>query len=129
MFALNALAMTRLESEGVMTAEAFLGALPPFAKNMVRRVRLFGPHAREFEPEVDFELLVEVDARTVEVRTAVAIAASAVAEQALPRIAPTLVTPFEKTNATGVLARTLQSAEREGLDLWVRPDEEERRAG
>ena len=106
-----------------MVAELFLGALPPFASRQVRHIRLFGPQARGFEPEVPFDLLVEVDKRSIEVKTAVAIASSAVESEGLASVFVTLVTPFERAQASGSLARTLRNAEREGLDLWLRPEE------
>lgn len=121
MFLLEALAVAQLEPESLAAAESFLGALPPHLIRQVARVRLFGPHARRHEPGAAFELLVEIDKPSVEVRTGVSIASSFVEAQSELTMAVTLVTAFEAQHASGLLSRTLQNAEREGLDLWVRP--------
>lgn len=107
-----------------MAAELFLGALPPSVARHLRRVRLFGLHARRFEPDAALELLVETDGRSIEVRTALALATHAVESEGAVAVELTAVTPFEAAQASGLLARTLGNARREGLDLWVREDAE-----
>lgn len=129
MFLLEASAVAQLEPESLTAAESFLEALPPYLIRQVARVRLFGSHARRFEPDEDFELLIEVDKPSVEVKTGVSIASSVVEARndAKMTVVVTLVTAFEIQNASGLLARTLRNAEREGFDLWVRRDTDERR--
>lgn len=121
MFRLEASAVAELEPDSLAAAESFLSALPPQLSRQVARVRLFGSHARRFEPDAAFELLLEVDKSTVEVKTGVSIATDVVEAQSLVTAAVTVVTAFEAQNASGLLSRTLRNAEREGLDLWVRP--------
>lgn len=122
MFLLEASAVALLEPESLTSAESFVGALPPHLVRQVARVRLFGSHARRFDPDADFEILIEVDKPSTEVKIGVSIASSVVEAQDIVTMAVTLVTAFEVQNASGLLARTLRNAEREGLDLWVRPD-------
>lgn len=122
MFLLDPTAASQLAPETLMAAELFMGALAPSAAKHLRRVRLFGPHARRFEPEAALELLVETDKRSIEVRTALSLATQAVESEGAVVVELTVVTPFEASEATGLLARTLGNARREGLDLWVRED-------
>lgn len=124
MFLLDSSAASQLAPETLAAAELFLGALPPSARQHLRSVRLFGAHARRFEPEAALELLIETDRRSIEVRTALALATHAVESEGEITVQLTVVTPFEVSEATGVLARTLGNARREGLDLWVREDVE-----
>ncbi len=105
-----------------MVADLFLAALPPYIRRQVRSVRLFGPQARRFDPDSPFDLLVVAEARTVEVKTGVAIAESAVEGEGLYAARTTLVTAFDLASPTGQLGRLLQNSQREGIDLWVRDD-------
>lgn len=120
MFRLDVMACARLSPEAQMVSEIFLGALPPFARRHVRSIRLFGAQARRYDPEAPFDMLVLVDTRNVEVKTALAIASAAVEQEAQASIFTTLVTSFERDTASGALARTIQNAVREGVDLWSR---------
>ena len=102
MFLLEASAVSRLEPEITDDRRAVSRGFAAVCQRAgALRVRLLGPHARRFEPGAEFELLVEVDKRSVEVKTAVAIASSAVADEGLVLVAMTVVTPFEQQNARG----------------------------
>lgn len=120
MFRLVSSATVRLSPEALLVAESFLAALPPFVQRQIRSVRLFGPQARRFDPESPFDLLVYADERNVEVKTAVAIALSAVEADGLYAANATLCTPGDLRDASGQLSRLLQNAQREGVDLWAR---------
>lgn len=120
MLRLSPSACSRLPAEAQAICEQFLRALPPFARWRLSVVRLFGPQARAFDPEAPFDLLLVCDERSIEVKTAVAIARSAVEAGGLHQVAVTVVSAVEAQGATGALARLLQNARREGVDLWSR---------
>jgi len=120
MFRLVPSATVRLSPEALLVAESFLAALPPYVQAQIRSVRLFGPQARRFDPESPFDLLVFADERNVELKTAVAIAVSAVEAEGLYAANATLCTPGDLRDPTRLFARLLHNAEREGIDLWAR---------
>jgi len=102
MFRLVPSATVRLSPEALLVAESFLAALPPYVQAQIRSVRLFG------------------DERNVELKTAVAIAVSAVEAEGLYAANATLCTPGDLRDPTRLFARLLHNAEREGIDLWAR---------
>ncbi len=120
MFHLSTQAAARLSPEAVNVAEQFLRALPPFAREKLARVDLFGAQARQFEPGSPFAFFVVADERTVEVKTALAIAANAVEADGLFTVDVTMATSGEIESAPPSLARVLQNARREGVALWTR---------
>jgi len=120
MLRLAAQACSRLSPEARDVAEIFLRALPPFAGGSVRAVRLYGGQARRFEPETPFDLIVLVDDRTLEVRTALAIAASVVQAETTHVVEVQSASTDDLASPPPGLARALANARREGVDLWVR---------
>jgi hypothetical protein len=120
MFRLEATAYKRLSDEALMVAEQFLGALPPYARQQLHSVRLFGVQARRFDPEAPFELLIVADQDTWAVKTGISIAVSAVESSGLYTAHTTLATTADLAQPTALLRRTLQNADREGLELWRR---------
>lgn len=121
MFRLAPPAAARLSPECLHVVEQFLAALPPFTRRAVERVRLFGPQVRGYEPEAAFDVLVVAHARSLEMKTALAIATTAAEEGGQYDVRATLVTPDEWEAASGDTARTVANARREGLDLWTTP--------
>ncbi len=120
MFHLAPQAALRLSPEAANVAEQFLRALPPFAREKLQDVRLFGPQARRFEPDEHFAFLVVADERSVEVKTALAIATSAAEADGLYAVDVTVATKGEVDDAPPSLARLLANARREGVELWRR---------
>lgn len=118
MFRLASAAAARLSPEAANVAEIFLRALPPFVRERVRSVRLYGPQARRFEPETPFAFFVVADDRSIELKTALAIATNAAEADGLNAVEVTLATAGEVDAPAPMLARTLQNARREGIDLW-----------
>jgi hypothetical protein len=121
MFRLAPSASLRLSDEAIMVAEQFLGALPPSSRRHIQLVKLFGPQARRYDPELPFDFLIVSDDASITVRTGVAIAVAAVESGGLHSARITSATASEYQNASGTLSRIRQNAEREGVDLWVRP--------
>lgn len=120
MFRLAAQAYARLTPEAQTVAEVFLGSLPPFARNAMRKVELFGNQARRFEPDLPFDLLVVVDEPTVEIKTALSIAASMVESAAEQSVMLVTVASTELNAPSPPIQRVLQNARREGVALWQR---------
>ena len=120
MFRLSSSAYLRLSEEAVMVAELFLGALPPSARRQLQLVKLFGPQARRYDPELPFDFLIVSDEASITVRTGVAIGVAAVESSGLHKARLTAATASEYRNATGTLGRIKANAEREGVELWVR---------
>jgi hypothetical protein len=120
MFRLAAGAYSCLSEEGLMVAEQFLSALPPFAREHITQVTLFGPQARRFDSEAPFDLLVFADQGTWAVKTGVSIAVSAIESSGLYTARATIATAFERRDPSTTLRRLLQNAEREGVELWAR---------
>lgn len=120
MFRLAAQAYARLTPEAQTVAEVFLGALPPFARSAMRKIELFGNQARRFEPDLPFDLLVVVDEATVEIKTALSIAASMVESAAEQSVMLVTVAASELEAPSPSVQRALQNARREGVALWHR---------
>lgn len=120
MFRLAPSAYLRLSDEAIMVAEQFLGALPPSSRRLIQLVKLFGPQARRYDPDLPFDLLIVSDDASITVRTGVAIGVAAVESGGIHTARLTTATASEYANASGTLSRIRQNAEREGVDLWVR---------
>lgn len=120
MFRLAPGASMRLSEEALMVAETFLSALPPSARRQLRVVKLFGPQARRYDPELPFDFLIVSDDASITVRTGVAIAAAAVEGTGLHTVRLTTATASEFAHPSGTLARIKANAEREGVELWLR---------
>lgn len=119
MFRLASQALLDLPAEALAACERFLDALPPAAQEHLRAVRLFGPQARRFEPQAPFCLLALVERRSLEAKAALAVACAAMEAGGDCLVDLLLVTPEELASPAPPLARSLQNARREGVDLWL----------
>lgn len=120
MFRVLPSALVALSPEACTVAESFVASLPAKAATQIRSIRLFGIQARRFDPEAVFEFLIVSDERSVEVRTAVGVARSAVESEGLYTTAITVATADEFAGPPDKQGRALRNARREGVDIWVR---------
>ncbi len=120
MFRLALQAQARLSPEACSVADLFLAALPPYLLPRIQSVRLFGPQARRFEPDSSFDILIVAEERSPELRMAVSIGTAAVGAEGIYEANVTVTTPAEVNQPTPPVARLLQNARREGIDLWTR---------
>jgi hypothetical protein len=120
MFRLALQAQARLSPEACSVAELFLAAMPPYLGSRIQSVRLFGPQARRFEPDAPFDILIVAEQRSPELRMAVSIGTASVGAEGIYSANVTVTTPFEMNQPSPAVARLLQNAKREGVDLWTR---------